>query len=298
MREIKVTKTNGEEKLLYYIKNTFPNLTQSVLYKALRNKDIKINSKRITDTNYILKNGDNIQIYISDNLLFGFPKNINIVYEDENVLVVYKPQGILSNNEDEKIDEPTFEDYIKGKFGQNICVCHRLDRNTSGLLVFSKNEKAYSSLLNAFKLGYIQKEYIAYVDGTNFKSQNMTLEKYIIKDEKTGYSKVVDNYTNGAQKILTTISVESVNKLNDYSVVRVKIHTGKTHQIRAQLLAISHAIIGDSKYGKNAINKKFKKYKQMLYAVKYSFNFPKGDFLSYLNDTCIELNKDYYINKI
>ena len=84
----------------------------------------------------------------------------------------------------------------------------------------------------------------------------------------------------------------------NYSILKVIIHTGKTHQIRALLSYLSHPIIGDSKYGKNEINKKFKRYKQMLFAIKYTFNFPKSSKLSYLNNISVCLNEDLYENKI
>ena len=298
MKEFKIHNISNNEKLVYYIKNAFPNLSTATLYKAIRNKDIKVNGKRITDINYILSENDILQIYIDDYLLYGFPKECYIAYEDDNILVAYKPQGVLSNNEDSNIDEPTFENYIKLKKGENIRICHRLDRNTAGLLIFTKNTQAYNQMLDAFKNGYITKEYIAYVSGTNFEYKNKRYEKYILKDKNTGYSKIYDNYTSGAQKIVTDIFVENTFKKEDYSILRVLIHTGKTHQIRAQLASISHPIIGDSKYGKNDVNRKFKKYKQLLFAVRYSFNFPNNSILYYLNTTDIKLEDKFYKDKV
>ena len=92
--------------------------------------------------------------------------------------------------------------------------------------------------------------------------------------------------------------VLKTNKLLDYSILKVIIHTGKTHQIRAQLKNINHPIIGDPKYGKNEINKKFKIYKQLLFATNYSFNFSKESILYYLNNVTINLDEKYYINKL
>ena len=278
MKQIKISNIKKEEKLIYYIKDTYPNLSTSVLHKALRNKDIKVNDKRVSDSNYILKNNDILQIYIDDYLLFGFPKDLDIVYEDDNLLVVYKPQGLLSNNEGDAISEPTFEEFVK--------------------LIFTKNDEAYENMLDGFKNGYINKEYIAYVYGSKFSSNYYKLESYILKDEKDGFSKIYDTQVKNSQKIVTEIyPIEKNTKLN-YSILKVNIHTGKTHQIRAQLSAISHPIIGDSKYGKNEINKKFKKYKQLLFAVKYDFNFPENSMLFYLNKISINLEDKFYMNKI
>ncbi len=298
MRKLTVKNLKDSTKVLYYIKDKFPNLNSSVLHKALRNKDIRINSKKINDGNLEVNNGDIVDIYIQDFLLFGFPKEVDVVFEDENILVVNKPQGVLSNNEDKPISEPTFEDFVKEKCGNNVKICHRLDRNTSGLLIFAKNDNAYNTLIEGFKEGYIQKEYIAYVFDANFKCKNALYENYILKDEKNGYSKIYDNFVEGSQKIVTQISVENVNNDENYAILRVKIHTGKTHQIRSLLSYISHPIIGDSKYGRNEINKKFKKYKQLLFAVRYTFSFPRTNILNYLNDIEINLDKSFYSNKI
>ena len=298
MKKIIINNLKDNQKIIYYLKEKYPSLSSSVLHKALRNKDIKVNSKRINDGNFEVKNGDILEIYIQDFLLFGFPKEVDIVFEDDNILVTNKPQGVLSNNEDEKIYEPAFEEFVRNKLGDNLKICHRLDRNTSGLLIFAKNDKAYESLLLGFKEGYIQKEYIAYVHGANFKCTHSIFQNFILKDEKTGYSKIYDNFVSGSQKIVTEISVEHMNKVKNYSILRVKIHTGKTHQIRSLLSYISHPIIGDSKYGRNEINKTFKKYKQLLFAVRYTFCFPREDYLSYLNDIEIKLDEKIYNNKI
>ncbi len=298
MKEIKLCNLKRNEKLLFYIKEQFPNLSNSAFHKALRNKDIKVNGKRITDSNYILNNNDILNIYIDDNILYGFPKELNIQYEDDNILVAYKPQGILSNNEEKKQTEPTFEDFVKKIKGENIKICHRLDRNTSGLLIFSKNDKAYFELLEGFKNGYITKEYIAYVYGNDFKNKSYHYENFLLKDEKNGFAKIYDRNVSGSQKIITDVFVENVYKKENYSILRVLIHTGKTHQIRALLSSISHPIIGDSKYGKNDINKYFKKYKQLLFAVKYSFTFPNENYLNYLNKINVCLDKELYENKI
>lgn len=298
MKELKITNLKKKEKVLYYIKSCFPNLNNTALHKAFRNKDIKINGKRINDINYEITNNDILQIYIDDCILYNFPQNLQIMYEDDNIVVINKPQGILSNDEENTQDEPTFEDYVKEKLGENIKICHRLDRNTGGLLVFSKNDASYNSLLAAFKNGYIYKEYTTYVSGTEFDKKSYHYENYLLKDSKTGYAKIYSKKVDGSQKIITDITVLNSNKALDYSILNVLIHTGKTHQIRALLSSISHPIIGDSKYGKNEINRKFKKYKQLLFATKYTFDFPKENILSYLNDITISLDKKIYDIKL
>lgn len=285
-----------------FVLNSFPSLSRNVLFKAIRNKDIKVNGKRVSK-DMMLKSGDVLNIYISDLYLFNLPKQLEYVYKDDNLLGVYKPQGLLSNNEyyDEEdntnIDEPTLEDLVKKDF-PSAKICHRLDRNTSGIVLFSLNEVAYNELLFGFKVGAIVKNYIAYVYDCNFKSEHETLEKYLKKDSKSGYSKVYDSLVKDSQKIITEYFVIYKNEIKDYAILDVSIHTGKTHQIRAQLKEISHPIIGDSKYGKNSINKQFKIYKQLLFAYKYSFKFKEKSPLFYLNSKTILLQSKYYENKI
>lgn len=294
MKEIKSTYSGN---IFNYIKDYFPNLASSALHKAFRNKDIRVNNVKTNNEKLELQKNDIIQIYIEDNTLFGFPKELTTIFEDENILVVFKPQGLLSNDE-HGTEEPTFEDYVKNIKGDNIKICHRLDRNTAGLLVFSKTDASFNELNEAFKSGYIYKEYYTYVVGSDIPKGKQHLENYLFKDEKTGFSKVFDNKVKGSQQIVTDIEVDTVYKKLNYTTIKVTIHTGKTHQIRALMAHINHPIIGDSKYGKNEVNKKFKKYKQMLYAVKYTFKFPKEYTLAYLNNKIIQLDTSYYMNKI
>jgi len=296
MREFKVSNLKNNKTIVSYIMEYFPNLSYSMLRKSLRNKDIKLNGQRIS-TDSPIKSGDIVEIYINDSILFGLPKELTTIYEDENIIIAFKPQGLLSNSIESSNTEVTFEDFVKEEKG-DVKICHRLDRNTSGLLIFAKNDSSYKEILQAFKNGTITKEYIAYVDGTSFQKEHEILKNYIIKNSATGFSKVVTTPVTNSQEIITEIKVLDKNTDKNFSMLSVKIHTGKTHQIRAQLSAISHPIIGDPKYGKNEINKKFKIYKQLLFAVKYSFNFESDSSLAYLNKDSYFLNDDLYINKL
>lgn len=282
--------------IINYISSFFPSLSKNVIFKALRNKDIKVNGKRIS-SNIVIQDGDNIDIYIDDIYLYNLPKKINYIYKDENIIIAFKPQGILSNNETGTNTEPTFEDLVKKEF-KTAKLCHRLDRNTSGLLIFTLNDIAYKNMLNGFKNANINKEYIAYVSNYKFSKKHEILEKYLLKDSKTSYAKVYDTNVKNSQKIITEYKVIYTNKKLNYAILKIKIPTGKTHQIRAQLKEISHPIIGDSKYGNNVINKKFNIYKQLLYAYKYSFSFEENSYFSYLNSKIIELDRSLYIKNI
>ena len=298
MRTIIVKNINKKTYLSNYIFKTFPNLSKGKFFKSLRNKDIKINEKRV-NKDIILNDKDEIKLYISDNILFNLPQKLDYIYDDQNIAIIFKPQGILSNDEKKNSDEPTLESLVK-KENPNYIICHRLDRNTAGLVIFAKNDIAYASILSGFKNNSIIKEYIAYVSGSNFKNKEETLNQYISLNKKDGISKIYEknNEKNSLKSITTSYEVIYTNTKRDYSILKVFIHNGKTHQIRAVLSNISHPIIGDSKYGKNEINKKFNKYRQLLFAVKYKFNFDSSSKLSYLNNKDIILDKSYYSNYI
>lgn len=249
MKKIYVENNKKNIKLVNYILNNFPKLSPSFLYKALRNKDIKINGKRVSK-DISLETGDILEIYISDDILYNVPKKIDVIYEDENLLVVFKPQGVLTNkaignlNINDKVinNELSLEELVKQTYS-SAELCHRLDRNTSGLVIFTLNDLAYNEILLAFKTGLISKEYITYVSGCNFKKNKDTLTNYILKDSANGFCKIYDKNILGSKKIITDYEVLYKNTDLDYSVLKVIIHTGKTHQIRAQMLDISHPII-------------------------------------------------------
>lgn len=294
MKTLIVKNILKNEKISNYIKVKFPSVPRTIIFKALRKKDIKVNNKRINSDIYI-NNNDIIEIYINDDILYNIPKNINIVYEDDNIIIYFKPQGILTNNE---LDlEPSLESIVNSN--NNLTLCHRLDRNTAGLVIFSKNEKATTEILDAFKNGYIIKDYLAYVANSNFNKNHDILEQYILKNKDEKFSKITGKNCSNSKKIITEYRVLKTFTQLDYAILNIRIHTGKTHQIRAVMSYISHPIIGDSKYGKNDINKKFKTYKQLLFAYKYSFKFPKNcTTLHYLNDIVVELDEKMIKNCI
>ena len=298
MKTINNEKNKNNISAINYILDKFPNLPKASLFKALRNKDIKVNGKRI-NKDVIVNENDKIDIYISDIVLFNLPKKIEYIYDDENIAIVYKPQGILSNNEGKDIIEPTLDDLVKKEHPEYI-ICHRLDRNTSGLLIFAKNDDINQEIQSGFKNNCITKEYISYVSNYNFSKNEDTITNYIDINKKSGIAKIYDENNNkrNFKKITTSYKVLYTSKKRNYGIVKVLIHNGKTHQIRSVLSHINHPIIGDPKYGKNEINKAFKKYKQLLFAVRYKFNFNENSKLYYLKNKDILLDDNYYKNYI
>ena len=285
MKDLTVTNKYNNKLLSKFIFDVFPNLKQNTFYKALRKRDILINGKRINSNVTIFVN-DTIRIYISDELLEGFDlsSKLNIVYEDDNILIINKSSGIevTGNNSLTSILEKQYS---------FIAPCHRIDRNTLGLVIFAKNDIALKIMLDKFKNKEIEKHYIAYVYGIP-NTSSCRLTAYLFKDVKKSLVYISDTPKSGYVKIVTSYSVISSNKADNTSILDIKLETGRTHQIRAHLAHIGLPIIGDGKYGINKINKQFNKKTQALCAYKLKFNFStESSFLSYLNG--MEIKIDY-----
>lgn len=269
----------NNKKLDKFIFDKFPNLSSGLFYKTLRKRDFRVNDNRISE-NIILHTGDEIKVFISDELL---ESNILLptIYEDNNILVIDKPTNI------EVVGENSVTSILEKKYSY-IKPCHRLDRNTTGLVLFAKNEESLNILLNKFKNHEIEKHYRATVYGIP-KVKKAKLEAFLFKDSKKSLVYISDEPKKGYQKIITSYEVIMEDKKRNISILDVKLETGRTHQIRAHLAYIGFPIIGDGKYGKNEINKKFNKKTQLLesYNLKFNFSSPSG-ILSYLNGKIIE----------
>lgn len=298
MRKIIVKANEKGQRIDKYIRKYLNNAPLSYIYKLFRKKDIKVNNKRV-DINYIVCENDEISIYASEDTLNEFNvKNtivtsnntIDIIYEDENILVINKDPGILVHEGEENTKTNTLNNdilnYLKNKGEYNeediftpSCV-HRLDRNTSGVIIAAKNLLASKELLELFKnKENLTKEYIALVSGKT--NTDGTIDAPLLKNEKDKYVKVDKNG-------LTAITKYKRLTFNDkYSLLKVNILTGRTHQIRVHMSYIDHHLINDDKYGNFSVNKEFNaiyKYKyQFLHSYMITFSNIKGP-LSYLSN--------------
>ena len=280
MQKLIVDKKFDNKKVSDFLYFHFNGLTKNTLYKAFRKKDIRINDMKINEDK-IINYGDSITVYIVDELLF---KNVNIekIYEDENILVVNKPTNI------EVVGNDSVTSLLEKEYSY-IEPCHRLDRNTTGLLLFAKNEESLNILLDKFKNKEIEKHYLAKVYGIP-KKKHEELTAYLFKDNKKSMVYISDNPKTGYVKIQTSYTLLEKNEKENYSVLDIELHTGKTHQIRAHLAHIGLPIIGDGKYGINEVNKRFNcKFQQLCsYILKFNFVADAGS-LNYLTGREIKL---------
>ncbi|MBP5177681.1 MAG: RluA family pseudouridine synthase [Clostridia bacterium] len=246
-------------------------LSYSAFCRLLRKKDVKVNGKR-TAKDVTVSVGDKVEVYFDDDksVIDATFRQYSTVYEDDMILIVDKNKGVTSENLFER---------LKNDFGE-VYFCHRLDRNTDGIMVFAKTDEAYRAIVEGFKKRDFDKIYLATVYGV-FDKKHEVLTAYLTKDAENSVVRVTDERAVGSRLIRTEYLV--IDEQADRSTVLVRLLTGRTHQIRAHLKHAGHFILGDGKYGVNRINKAFKIDMLMLTSVKITLSFDNDSPLSYLD---------------
>ncbi len=302
MKELIIGANEEGQRIDKYLEKYFKAAPKSFIYKMLRKKNITHNGKKSAG-NEKLAAGDSVKLFLSDETIEKFRGNdvdfsvkkkvdLSIVYEDENIIIVNKPQGMLSQKADNTTD--SLNEYIidylldkKAVTKESLktfrpSVCNRLDRNTSGMVLAGKSLKGSRYLSEILRERTMDKYYYCISKGVMTESKKV--EGYLYKDEKKNKVMISKKNMENSSHIIT--AYEPIKNNGKITVLKVKLITGKTHQIRAHLASCGHAIIGDYKYGDSELNsyyeKKYRCKSQLLHAGIVRFPHTEGE-MSYLS---------------
>lgn len=300
MKQFTAGKNDAGQRLDKFIRKAVPALPQSLMYKEIRRKNIKINGRRAQISDKLCE-GDVITLYVKDEFFapvresYDFltaSKKLDIVYEDENLMLLNKSVGLLSHPDNNEYNDTLIsrvQRYLfeKGEYDPKDensftpALVNRIDRNTGGLVIAAKNAESLRILNLKLKNREIHKYYLCVVHGILDKKSGL-LEAWMLKDENKNRAQVFDREIPGSKLMKTKYTV--ISQREDLSLVEVELLTGRTHQIRAQFAHIGHPLLGDGKYGTNALNKKYGYKKQFLYSQKLKFSFESdAGILNYLD---------------
>lgn len=327
MKEIPITKVEEGQRLDRFLGKCLPLAGTGFLHKMLRKKNIKLNGKK-AEGNEKLQSGDKIQIFFSDDTYEKFRGNagkseqksgmtsekrtqnslskeqqslrdqVKVLYKDEEIVILHKPAGMLSQKSEKKDD--SLNDYLldlcrKERWLDEMSLSHfrpsvanRLDRNTSGIVLCGITTSGLQKLSSALKERTIEKYYLALVCG------HVTLGKkvkgYLVKDEEKNVVHFSEKKTEGAMSIETEYTVLKAGR--EASLLRIRLITGKSHQIRAHLAAEGYPILGDYKYGDRLMNQKLKRSLGITYQMLHSYEIHFGEQLHGLK-ICDEMPEDF-----
>ena len=314
MRTIDIKKNDANQRLDKFLSKRFKTMPKSLMYKYIRTKYIKLNGKKC-DIKDMLKEGDVLTLYIKDEFFeeseqenYEFlkaPDKLDIVYEDENIILIDKKPGIIVHQDksyhfDSLVARVQHYLYNKGEYNPKEekafapALANRIDRNTGGIVIAAKNAESLRVLNAKIKTRELEKYYLCLLHGKPKKDCDI-LHDYLIKNEAQNKVKVFSKQVDGSKEIITKYEILDFN--GKYSLAEVELLTGRTHQIRAHMAYIGHPLVGDTKYGKNRKAPDNIKY-QALYSYKLKFSFDTdAGILNYLNGKEFSVKEVFYTHK-
>lgn len=304
MTEIIIMKNDAGQRADRFLAKAYPNLTPPLVCKLMRKKRIKLNGAK-TEPNVKLKEGDVFRFYLSGELLSreaakrvndfrNVPSDVDLIYEDENILLANKPVGMPvhednDNTADTLINRVLCYLWKKGEFDPDSensfapALCNRIDRNTCGIVIAAKNAESLRVLNQKLRDRELVKLYLCAVSGVP-DPREATLTAYLRKLPEENRVVISDRKAPDNLTIKTKYRVLETRGEPPASLVEVDLLTGRTHQIRAHFAHIGHPLIGDGKYGDNRLNKRLGFRWQALCSYKLAFRFTTdAGCLEYLN---------------
>ena len=316
MKELTVGRNDAQQRLDRFVAKNVPLLPAALLQKYIRLKRIKRNGRGAKRDDR-LEVGDVIRLYINDEF-FDTPKEENayltvavpkldIVYEDENILLVDKKPGQAVHPHDGAEYGKTLIDHIQAYLyakhewkpreenSFTPALCNRIDRNTGGIVITAKNAEALRILNEKIKNRELDKRYLCITLGTP-KPLSGTIECFLLKDEKKNQVRVFHRPVPDGKTAITHYKV--LRSAGGLSLVEVGLETGRTHQIRASFADFGHPLLGDGKYGRGETNRRYGETAQCLYSYKLTFTLPTdAGILSYLRGKTFEVESVPFVQK-
>ncbi len=300
MKSFTAAQNDAGQRIDKFLEKAVPALPKSLMYKYIRLKRIKVNKKRCT-ISQLLNKGDTIELYINDEFFpitdsgpqfLLAPNTVDVVFEDQNILIVNKKSGLVvhedeSQTPDTLINRVLHYLYDKGEYDPESelsftpALCNRLDRNTSGIVICAKNAEALRVLNQKIKDRELSKFYLC-ITCKIPKETEAVKTAYLTKDEKAKTVSVSDRKTPQSKTAVTKYKVLKTS--GSLALCEVELITGRTHQIRAHMAYLGAPVLGDGKYGSHEINNRYRVKAQALHAYKLRFGFKTdGGILSYLD---------------